>query len=127
MLPHCLIKKDASIVDIFWGLGFVMVGWASWQLSDANSQRGTVLAVLTIHRATIIAAMHKAVRASTCGVEFIRKDVSYSALGLLYGNRQTTANVDKTSITTVGQKPKTGFHARSANISIALFPLIPTV
>jgi len=21
-----LIKKDASIVDIFWGLGFVMVG-----------------------------------------------------------------------------------------------------
>ena len=24
-----LIKKDASIVDIFWGLGFVMVGWAS--------------------------------------------------------------------------------------------------
>jgi len=34
-----LIKKDASIVDIFWGLGFVMVGWASWQLSDANSQR----------------------------------------------------------------------------------------
>ncbi len=42
-----LIKKDASIVDIFWGLGFVMVGWASWRLSDANSQRGTVLAVLT--------------------------------------------------------------------------------
>ena len=42
-----LIKKDASIVDIFWGLGFVMVGLASWQLSDANSQRGTALAVLT--------------------------------------------------------------------------------
>ena len=42
-----LIKKDASIVDIFWGLGFVMVGWASWQFSDTNSQRGTLLAVLT--------------------------------------------------------------------------------
>lgn len=42
-----LIKKDASIVDIFWGLGFVMVGWASWKFSDAQSQRGTVLAVLT--------------------------------------------------------------------------------
>lgn len=42
-----LIKKDASIVDIFWGLGFVMVAWASWSISDANSQRGTVLVVLT--------------------------------------------------------------------------------
>ena len=42
-----LIKKDASIVDIFWGLGFVMVGWAAWKISDADSQRGTVLAVLT--------------------------------------------------------------------------------
>ena len=42
-----LIKKDASIVDIFWGLGFVMVGWTAWKISDADSQRGTVLAVLT--------------------------------------------------------------------------------
>jgi hypothetical protein len=71
--------------------------------------------------------MQRAVRASTCGVEFIRNDASYSTAGLLYGNRHTTASVDKINIMTVGQKPKTGFHARSVNMSIALSPLIPTV
>ena len=25
-----LARKDASIVDIVWGLGFVVVAWAAW-------------------------------------------------------------------------------------------------
>lgn len=38
--------KDASIIDIFWGLGFVLVAWVTFALVDA-SPRGIVLLVLT--------------------------------------------------------------------------------
>jgi len=38
--------KDASIVDIFWGSGFVVVGWAYFLLTDTTSARAWVLMML---------------------------------------------------------------------------------
>jgi steroid 5-alpha reductase family enzyme len=44
-----LVKKNASIVDIFWGLGFVIVGWASAINADRVSIAGrVVLALVTL-------------------------------------------------------------------------------
>ncbi len=44
-----LVKKNASIVDIFWGLGFVIVGWASAINADQVSALGkVVLALVTL-------------------------------------------------------------------------------
>ena len=44
-----LVKKNASIVDIFWGLGFVIVGWASAINADELSTLGKVaLALVTV-------------------------------------------------------------------------------
>ena len=41
-----VILKNASIVDIFWGLGFVVVAWASAIRVDSISPVGKVLVVL---------------------------------------------------------------------------------
>lgn len=41
-----LLKKNASIVDIFWGLGFVIVAWASAINADQVSVLGKVVLVL---------------------------------------------------------------------------------
>ena len=38
-----LLRRDASIVDIFWGLGFVLVGWLSLWTSDRFESRGVLL------------------------------------------------------------------------------------
>ncbi len=38
--------KDASIVDIFWGLGFVLIAWVTFGLSSGGT-RAAVLATLT--------------------------------------------------------------------------------
>jgi steroid 5-alpha reductase family enzyme len=44
-----LLKKNASIVDIFWGMGFVIVGWASAINVDQVSALGkVVLALVTL-------------------------------------------------------------------------------
>jgi len=44
-----LVKKNASIVDIFWGLGFVIVGWASAINANQVSIAGkVVLALVTL-------------------------------------------------------------------------------
>ena len=42
-----LKMHDASIVDIAWGSGFVVVAWVSFWLSDGNSTRSLLLTVLT--------------------------------------------------------------------------------
>jgi len=34
-----LIKKNASIVDIVWGLGFVLVAWISRAFADGVNAR----------------------------------------------------------------------------------------
>jgi steroid 5-alpha reductase family enzyme len=41
-----VFAKNASIVDIVWGLGFVLVGWVSFGVGDGDDTRGWVLAIL---------------------------------------------------------------------------------
>lgn len=42
-----LLRRDASIVDPFWGLGFVVVAWLAWLRCEANEPRGWLLVGLT--------------------------------------------------------------------------------
>ncbi len=42
-----LIRRDASIVDPFWGAGFVLVAWLACQMTDAPSWRAWLLVALT--------------------------------------------------------------------------------
>lgn len=42
-----LAVRDASVVDIFWGLGFVVVAWSSSGLSEVESGRKWLVAGLT--------------------------------------------------------------------------------
>jgi steroid 5-alpha reductase family enzyme len=39
--------RDSSIVDVFWGAGFVVVAWVAFALGDGSRDRGLLLAVLT--------------------------------------------------------------------------------
>ena len=41
-----LLLKNASIVDIFWGLGFVVIGWVANFASDGSSDVGLIVAVM---------------------------------------------------------------------------------
>ena len=41
-----LFIKDASIVDIFWGTGFVIVGWAYFLMSDIVTSRHWLLMII---------------------------------------------------------------------------------
>jgi steroid 5-alpha reductase family enzyme len=41
-----LFRREVSIVDIFWGLGFVMLAWLSFGLGSNASARALLLAVL---------------------------------------------------------------------------------
>ncbi|MDY6837001.1 MAG: DUF1295 domain-containing protein [Thermodesulfobacteriota bacterium] len=45
--PVSLLKKDASIADIFWGLGFVMIAWLSFFLTDGYVVRKMLIVSLT--------------------------------------------------------------------------------
>jgi steroid 5-alpha reductase family enzyme len=40
-------RKDASIVDIVWGLGFVVVAWAAFATTDGNQTRRILIVVMT--------------------------------------------------------------------------------
>lgn len=42
-----LQKKDVSIVDIFWGLGFVLIAWITFFLSDGYGPRRFLVAAMT--------------------------------------------------------------------------------
>jgi steroid 5-alpha reductase family enzyme len=42
-----LVMKDASIVDIVWGLGFVLIAWIAWAVRSDGGARLTLAAVLT--------------------------------------------------------------------------------
>ncbi len=39
--------RDVSIIDIFWGLGFVLVAWTTWFKTDGESLRRPLLVGLT--------------------------------------------------------------------------------
>jgi len=45
--PVSLLKKDASIADIFWGLGFVWIAWLSFFLTNGYLGRKLLLLSLT--------------------------------------------------------------------------------
>jgi len=42
-----LAVRDASIVDIVWGLGFVIVAWVSFAVADGSTARRWLVVVLT--------------------------------------------------------------------------------
>jgi steroid 5-alpha reductase family enzyme len=42
-----LAKKDASIVDIFWGLGFVLIAWLTFIQADGYPSRKLLITTLT--------------------------------------------------------------------------------
>jgi steroid 5-alpha reductase family enzyme len=42
-----LALRDASIVDIFWGAGFVLVAWVAFAAADGSAGRRWLLVVLT--------------------------------------------------------------------------------
>jgi steroid 5-alpha reductase family enzyme len=42
-----VVLRDASIVDIAWGLGFVVVAWLAFVLGDGPVERRILIAVLT--------------------------------------------------------------------------------
>ncbi len=39
--------RDTSIVDVFWGAGFVVIAWVTFAASDGSADRRLLLAVLT--------------------------------------------------------------------------------
>jgi len=41
-------RRDASIVDIVWGLGFVVVGWAVFATTNGNHTRRILLVAMTM-------------------------------------------------------------------------------
>jgi steroid 5-alpha reductase family enzyme len=41
-----LIKRDASIIDVFWGLGFVLLAWLYVSLTEPSTARSHLLAIL---------------------------------------------------------------------------------
>lgn len=45
--PFSAIKRDVSIVDIFWGLGFVVIAWNTFAHTDGYLGRKLILTVLT--------------------------------------------------------------------------------
>ena len=42
-----LLKRDASVVDLFWGAGFVLVAWLACWLNHPVHERAWLMAVLT--------------------------------------------------------------------------------
>jgi steroid 5-alpha reductase family enzyme len=38
-----LVKRDASIVDVFWGLGFVVAGWVYFVTAEGRGARGALV------------------------------------------------------------------------------------
>ena len=41
-----LVLRDASIVDVFWGVGFIVVGWVCFAVGHGAHDRRLLLAVL---------------------------------------------------------------------------------
>lgn len=41
-----LIMRDASIIDVFWGLGFAVLGWLYYVLGESSTQRSLIVPAL---------------------------------------------------------------------------------
>jgi steroid 5-alpha reductase family enzyme len=42
-----LLRRDASVADVAWGLGFVLVAWLSFALADGTEERKVLVVALT--------------------------------------------------------------------------------
>ncbi|NTU48157.1 MAG: DUF1295 domain-containing protein [Syntrophobacteraceae bacterium] len=42
-----LLKKDAGVADIFWGIGFIVVAWATFYATEGAILRSSLIVVLT--------------------------------------------------------------------------------
>jgi steroid 5-alpha reductase family enzyme len=42
-----IVRRDASIVDMFWGAGFVLIAWVAWRLNSPAGSRVLLLVILT--------------------------------------------------------------------------------
>ena len=41
-----VFKRNVNLIDTCWGLGFVVIAWLSWFLSESPSDRSTLVVVL---------------------------------------------------------------------------------
>jgi steroid 5-alpha reductase family enzyme len=76
-----LVKRDASIVDVFWGLGFVVVAWITFLRSDGFLGRKILITLLTTVWGLRL-ALHILIRNWGHG-----EDRRYQAWRARYGNR----------------------------------------
>ena len=76
-----LALRDASIVDIVWGLGFVVVAWVSFAVADgSDARRGLVVTLVTLWGLRL--AIHLARRNIGKG-----EDYRYQAMRRRHGSR----------------------------------------
>ncbi len=76
-----LARRDASIVDIFWGLGFTALAWLYREIGDADSLRATLVPLLvTLWGARL--AIHIGVRNHGRG-----EDPRYQAMRRKWGRK----------------------------------------
>lgn len=76
-----LRAKDASIVDPFWGLGFVVVAWSTYLQSDTDSLRGWLVCLMVTVWGVRLSA-HLLRRNLAHG-----EDYRYRAMRKAHGNR----------------------------------------
>jgi steroid 5-alpha reductase family enzyme len=53
-----ILKKRNDITDIAWGLGFVLLAWVSFAISESMSLRGILVGVLVTVWGTRLACPH---------------------------------------------------------------------
>jgi len=64
-----LVLRDASIVDIYWGLGFVLIVWVAYAVATAHAPRSRIVTLLTTLWGARLAA-HLAWRNAGRGEDF---------------------------------------------------------
>ncbi len=64
-----VVVRDAGIVDILWGFGFVMVAWVSWLVTDGHEVRDALLVAMATAWGLRL-AVHLAVRNIGKGEDF---------------------------------------------------------
>jgi steroid 5-alpha reductase family enzyme len=69
-----LIKRDASIIDIFWGLGFVVVAWFYFLATEAETARKTLVVVL-VSIWGVRLSLHILVRSIGSGEDYRYRDM----------------------------------------------------
>jgi steroid 5-alpha reductase family enzyme len=79
--PVSIPKKDASIADVFWGLGFVMIAWLNFFLTQGYLGRKLLLVCLTTIWGTRL-FLHILMRSKGKG-----EDPRYVAMRKKHGNQ----------------------------------------